>query len=167
MVIGIGGCSNAGKSALAKKIIEKLKNKKSIILCQDDYTLDEDQIPNHYEHTNWEIPESINIEKYIADVKDALDKYDIVICEGLFPFWFDELSALYNHQVYLKLDKGEFKLRKAMDDRWGKEPSWYIRHIWDSHQIYGQIKHQTEEDIYIDANPGVFDVDAVIKRLKL
>jgi len=167
MVIGIGGCSNAGKSTLANQIIEKLKGKSAIVFCQDDYTLDEDQIPNHYEHTDWEIPKSIDIEKYISDVKDAIDKYDLIVCEGIFTFWWDELNALYQRQVYLNLDKDEFLLRKAKDERWGKEPSWYMRHIWDNHQIYGKIKHKTDDDIYIDANRGVFDVDTVIKQLGL
>jgi len=168
MVIGIGGCSNAGKSALAKEIVEKLLGKKKVaIICQDDYTLDEELIPNHYEHTDWEIPESVNIETCIQDVKEAISKNDIVICEGLFPFWWDKLSTFYDKQVYLNLDKNEFLLRKVKDDRWGEEPDWYIRHIWDTHQTYGKIKHKTEEDIYIDANPGVFDVDEVIKQLGL
>jgi len=167
MVIGIGGCSNAGKSALADEIIAKLPNKKAVIICQDDYTLDEELIPNHYEHTDWEIPESIDIASYIQDVKDAIDKYDLVICEGLFTFWWDELNELYDHQVYLELDKDEFLLRKAKDDRWGEEPRWYMRHIWDNHQIYGKIKRKTEEDIYVDANLGVFNVDEIIKQLGL
>ena len=167
MVIGIGGCSNAGKSALADQIIEKLKGKSATIVCQDDYTLDEDQIPNHYEHTDWEIPESINIENYIADVKEAISNNDIVICEGLFPFYWDELNELYDRQIYLELDKNEFLLRKEMDDRWGEEPRWYMRHIWDNHQIYGKIKNKTEEDIYINANHGVFDIDEIIKQLDL
>jgi uridine kinase len=167
MVIGIGGCSNAGKSALADEIIAKLPKKKAIVICQDDYTIDEELIPNHYEHTDWEVPESIDIETYIQDVKDAIGKYDLIICEGLFTFWWDELNALYNRQVYLNLDKNEFTLRKAKDNRWGKEPGWYIRHIWDNHQTYGKIKHKTEEDIYINANLGVFDVDGIIKQLGL
>jgi len=167
MVIGIGGCSNAGKSALADEIIAKIPKKKSIIICQDDYTLDEELIPNHYEHTDWEVPESIDIETYIQDVKDAISSYDIVICEGLFPFWWEELNALYDQQVYLNLDKDEFLLRKAKDDRWGEEPDWYIRHIWDNHQVYGKIKHKTEDDIYIDANLGVFNTNEIIKQMNL
>lgn len=167
MIIGIGGCSNAGKSALAKEIIEKLPKKKTIVLCQDDYTLDEELIPNHYEHTDWEVPESINIKDFITDLKDAKGKYDIVICEGLFPFWFKELTELYDRQVYLNLDKDEFLLRKEKDDRWGEEPGWYIRHIWDNHLIYGKIKSSRENDLYINANPGVFEVDEIIKSLQL
>jgi len=167
MVIGIGGCSNAGKSVLANEIIAKLPKKKIIIFCQDDYTLDEDLIANYYEHTDWEIPESIDIDSYIQDVKAAISKNDIVICEGLFTFWWDELAALYDRQLYLNLDKNEFILRKAQDHRWGEEPGWYIRHIWDNHQIYGKIKNKREDDIYIDANIGVFEVDKIIKQLEL
>jgi uridine kinase len=165
MIIGIGGCSNSGKSTLAELIIEQYANQKSIILCQDDYTLEEEQIPNHYEHTDWEIPESIDIERYLNDVIEAKDNYDLVICEGLFPFWFDELSQLFDRNIYLNLDKDEFLLRKAKDDRWGNDPEWYIRHIWDNHQVYGKIKHPHEEDIIVDSNPGVFDIETILKQL--
>ena len=167
MIIGIGGCSNSGKSALADQIVQKLSGKSSIVFCQDDYTIEEDQIPNHYEHTDWEIPESIDIVKYIQDVNDAKESYDLIICEGLFPFWFEELNELINSQVYLNLDKDEFMLRKAKDNRWGEDPEWYMRHIWDNHIIYGKIKNKHEEDICVDANLGVFDVAEVIKQLGL
>jgi len=166
MIIGIGGCSNSGKSALAAMIVEHFAKKKAVILCQDDYTLDEELIPNYYEHTDWEIPESIDISRYIEDVKEAQKDHDLIICEGLFPFWFDELNELYTHQIYLTLNKEEFLLRKAMDKRWGNEPGWYIRHIWKNHEIYGKIKHSKEEDIIVDANPGVFNIEEIVNQIK-
>ncbi len=167
MVIGIGGCSNSGKSRLAELICEGYGDKDCRVICQDDYVTDEENLPKYYDHTDWETPESIDIESYIADVKAAIDENKLVICEGLFVFWFDELAELFDRNVYLKLDKNEFLLRKAKDLRWGKEPEWYMRHIYDNHQIYGKIKHENEDDIIIDANPGVFDMDGIMKELKL
>ena len=93
MIIGIGGCSNSGKSRLAEILCEQFAGKTCTVLCQDDYVLDEDQIPNYYEHTDWEIPESIDIEQYLNDLKEAKAEYDIVICERLFVFWFVILAA--------------------------------------------------------------------------
>lgn len=165
MVIGIGGCSNAGKSNLAKQIKAKLEDKKTFVLCQEDYTIDDDLIPKYFDHTDWELPESIDIKKYINDVEAAKDEYDLVICEGLFVFWFEELSKYFDRQIYLQLNRDEFLLRKAQDSRWGEEPEWYIRHIWDNHLIYGLRKHEKESDIIIDANLGLIDTQQIIQQI--
>lgn len=167
MIIGIGGCSNSGKSRLADMLCERFPDKRCEILCQDDYVLEEEDIPNYYEHTDWEIPESIDIEKYLADLEVARQENDVVICEGIFVFWYDELDAQFDRKIYLKLNKDEFLLRKAQDLRWGKEPEWYMRHIYDNHQKYGKIKHPHDEDVFVDANTGVFDVDEIFGQLKL
>jgi uridine kinase len=165
MIIGIGGCSNSGKSRLAEMLCAQFAGKTCTVLCQDDYVLDEDQIPNYYEHTDWEIPESIDIEKYLSDLEVVKGAYDIIICEGIFVFWFDKLYEQFDHKIYLDLNKEEFMLRKAKDHRWGKDPEWYMRHIYDNHQIYGKIKHPSEDDIFIDANSGVFDIESVYAKL--
>jgi uridine kinase len=167
MIIGIGGCSNSGKSRLAQLLCEQFTDKTCTVLCQDDYVLDEDQIPNYYEHADWEIPESIDIEKYLRDLEEQKSLNDVVICEGLFVFWFDELDKQIDRKIYLDLNKEEFMLRKAMDHRWGKEPEWYMRHIYDNHQVYGKIKHPSEEDIFINANTGVFDAESVYAKLNI
>ena len=104
MIIGIGGCSNSGKSLLAKQISDHYQRIKKIsILCQDDFVKYRDFLTKINDHVNWELPSTIKIEEYINAVTEAGAQNDLVICEGLFAFWFDELNALYDKKVFLDL----------------------------------------------------------------
>lgn len=151
MVIGIGGSSNSGKSTLANQLKNYYTNLKVIVLCQDDYIVDRQLLTTINEHINWEIPSTINIKKYISAVIDAKNNYDLVICEGLFAFWFEELNKLYDKKIFLKIDKEIFKERKNKDLRWGKEPEWYIEHIWEKHVEYCDITIYKNDYFIIDA----------------
>ncbi|MCB2207521.1 MAG: hypothetical protein KQH67_04435 [Bacteroidetes bacterium] len=136
MIIAIGGISNAGKSRLAARIASYYEKQSTIILCQDNYANPTPEIPKINTHTNWEIPESINFEKYYEKIIDCKPNYDIIIAEGLFVFYEQRLIDLYDKSIYLIIDKETFIERKKDDLRWGKEPEWYMQHIWDSHFRY-------------------------------
>lgn len=136
MVIGIGGISNAGKSRLASKIKNYYSDKKVEILCQDDFAFPVENIPKINGHTDWECPESIDFNRYETAALEAIETYDIVIIEGIFAFNSSSLNKLINKKIFLTLDQRFFFMRKNNDLRWGKEPDWYIEHIWKSHQTY-------------------------------
>ena len=138
MIIGIGGCSNSGKSSLAKAIIQHMKNLKIIHLCQDDYMRYSSYLTKIQDHTDWEIPSALKIEEYLNAVSLANNTYDIVLTEGIFAFSFEKLYSLYSGKIFLSMDKDTFYARKKNDLRWGIEPEWYIQHIWDSHIKYGK-----------------------------
>lgn len=134
MFIGIGGVSTGGKSWIAQKITEHYRNQKSVsALCQDDYTLTQDKIPMIRDHIDWEIPKSMDFDRfYRATVKKAKES-DVVIVEGLFVFHQERFVNLFDKMIYVTLKKETFLERKRKDLRWGKEPEWYIQHIWKSH----------------------------------
>jgi len=156
MIIGIGGCSNSGKSLLAKQISDFYQRNKTVkILCQDDFVKRRDFLTTINEHVDWELPSTIEIDKYISSVKDAEKQYDLLICEGLFAFWFDELNILYDKYIFLEIDEHTFKHRKQADLRWGKEPDWYIDHIWQSHMRYGQLNLSDTNIIVTDATKEI------------
>ncbi|MEE4259417.1 MAG: hypothetical protein V2I62_06635 [Bacteroidales bacterium] len=136
MIIAIGGISNAGKSMLAANIAEFYKDQSTIVLCQDNYARPTPDIPKIDGHTNWEIPESINFDKFYNEIIESAKKFEIVIAEGLFVFYEPRLIKLYDKSVYLSIGKDTFIERKKDDLRWGKEPDWYMQHIWDSHFKY-------------------------------
>lgn len=133
MIIGIGGISNSGKSKLAAVIKEHYPDKKVCILCQDDFAMLTADIPKIKGHTNWEIPESINFNRYYSRIINESKENDIVISEGLFVFYEPRFVKLYDKMIYLSISKDTFYERKKQDFRWGKEPDWYMDHIWDSH----------------------------------
>jgi uridine kinase len=145
MVIGIGGVSNAGKSSLAIRIKNYYPSKKVVILCQDDYAFPSDKIPLVRDHIDWECPESIDFEHYEKAVIEAIEENDIVIAEGIFAFHKDSTAKLFDKKVFLTLDNRFFFMRKNTDLRWGKEPDWYIEHIWTNHIKY--CKNNTPPDV--------------------
>ena len=65
--------------------------------------------------------------------------HDIVIAEGLFVFYEDRLVELFDKKIFMSIKKETFLARKSVDLRWGKEPDWYMEHIWNSHQLYCQL----------------------------
>jgi len=129
MIIGIGGCSNAGKSFLAREIIKELKEVRIIHLCQDDYAKYSGNLTKYQGHTDWELPSSIRFNEYYRAVVKANKNYDIVLAEGLFAYSFEELYSLYDGKIFLYIDKNTFYKRKKRDNRWGFEPDYYINHI--------------------------------------
>jgi uridine kinase len=165
MIIGIGGISNAGKSSLANLIKLQLENDYKVkILCQDDFILSEDEIPKINGLTDWEYPSSINHQMYLQAVKRENQNNDIVISEGLFAFYDDELSKLYDKKIFLQIEKEVFINRKVNDHRWGKVPEWYVEHIWNSYQKYGKAKNSQKVKTLNAQN--LFDIDEIISYLK-
>ena len=136
MVIGIGGISNAGKSNLARRIKNYYSSKKVIVICQDDYAMPKDKIPLIKDHIDWERPESIDFNYYERVVAEGIEKNDIVIIEGIFAFYQDRINKLIDKKIFLTLDRRFFFMRKNTDLRWGKEPDWYVEHIWNNHEKY-------------------------------
>ncbi len=149
MIIGIGGVSNAGKSTLAKKIREMYSDKKVRILCQDDFVKPHYELPKIHEHIDWEVPESIDFDFYKSQIISASKSCDIVIAEGLFAFWDKSVSQLYDKNIFVNISEKTFRERKNRDLRWGKEPQWYIDHIWNNYLKYGKIEQDTGNILHL------------------
>lgn len=139
-ILGIGGVSRSGKTTLASILSHSLSNKKYEkikVVAQDEYTLPEEQIPTINGRTDWEDPKSINWDLLISDVKNFQKENDLVIVEGIFAYYHEELNGLYDFAVFLTIRKDVFMQRKMEDPRWGEEPEWYVKHIWQSYLSYG------------------------------
>ena len=137
MIVGIGGVSRSGKSALAQKIRAWFPNAKVTILDQDDFIRDVEQIPRIKGEIDWECPESIDFERYLTAVLEAARKSDLVIAEGLMAYYDQRLVTLMDKKIFLTIPYRIFVRRKRNDMRWGPFPEWYIDHIWESYLKYG------------------------------
>lgn len=166
MITSIGGISRSGKSFLAEKLKELLEKEGNTVkvLDQDDFVYPEEDIPLIRDHIDWEVPESIDWDRFKDTITDAVEIFDHVIVEGLMVFWNPSLRSLYNKCIFIKLSRAEFMHRKQSDLRWGKEPDWYVEHIWDSYKKYGQIPD--EMDIYLTLDgERAFDVEMVFRHI--
>lgn len=157
MFIGIGGISTSGKSWIAQKIRDHYRNQKKVsILCQDDYTLTQDKIPVIRDHIDWDIPESMDFHKFYRAIVKKSKKSDVVIAEGLFVFHQERFVNLYDKMICFTLKKETFLERKRKDLRWGKEPEWYIEHIWESHLRFREDAQVRDKALVV---PGEYPVD--------
>ncbi len=154
-MIGIGGVSNAGKSELAQRLSDYFTDQSVEIFCQDDYVLPKDKLPLINGHIDWENPETVDFKRYRNAIANSMKIKDVVISEGLFGFYDSELNKMMNIKLFMFLDYHQFYRRKKLDLRWGVEPDWYIRHIYDSYIRYSQ---SYPEDAYpIDASRAIDD----------
>ena len=161
MIIAIGGCSNSGKSALAKGIAVRIKDKPVKVLCQDDFTHPTHMIPKIKGHTDWEIPASIDFGAMKHEIEESSKNNDIVIVEGLMIYYLPELNKLYDKKLFVNINKKTFLKRKYSDFRWGKEPDWYVEHIWNNYLKYGQ---PPKEDALIIDGTKEFNIDKIISK---
>ena len=137
LCIGIGGVSRSGKTFLADLLQKEIPG--SIVIHQDTYIPIETEIPKIKNHTDWEKPEAIDWDKFRQAIELGILSGKTVLVEGLFAFHKMEINNLYNKAIFINLSHQEFLSRKRMDLRWGKEPEWYINHVWNSYLIYGQM----------------------------
>jgi len=166
MIIGIGGISNSGKSRLAEKITTHFPDKNIKVLCQDDFAKPTPDIPKINGHTNWEIPESLDFDRFYNEIVEQSEIHDWVIAEGLFVFYEERLLRLYDKMIFLSISKDTFLERKQLDLRWGKEPGWYMEHIWNSHfDFCNQLLIRNQAFQLSGENP--VDVQSVYDYLQL
>lgn len=140
MIIGIGGVSRSGKTRLAKRLAKHFRQQglSTITLHQDDFVYPEEEIPPVRDKVDWEHPESVDFERFRQSIKEHSSTHDVLIAEGLMALYDGPTNALYDKCFFVDISKVTFFERKSKDLRWGREPDWYMEHIWESFQLYGQ-----------------------------
>ncbi len=165
MIIGIGGVSTAGKSSLAFRLRKEFEHEAKVkTLCQDDFIRPESEIPRIRGHIDWECPESIDHEMYYQAILREQKVNDIVISEGLFAFNDERVSLLYDKRIFLLITHETFWQRKLRDLRWGREPDWYIEHIWNNYLKYGKIASERDNVLRLHSDTKI-DINKVIAYL--
>lgn len=153
MIIGIGGVSRAGKSTLADLLSKQLLSRgyDVQIFRQDEFPVDESQLPQIQDRKDWEVPQSIRHNDFYMAIRDQLEHREVIIIEGLFCFYDRRLVREMDKKILVEIDKSTFVKRKLADFRWGgtQEPQWYIEHIWNNYQTYGQ-PHNLDECYIVD-----------------
>ncbi len=168
-LIGIGGLSRAGKSTLARLLAERLIDEgySAIVLHQDEYVIEESDLPLIRDKQDWEVPQSIHWKSLKLAIQNATQNYDIVFVEGLFAFHDPLLTEQMDHRIFIEISKSKFLERKKVDLRWGSEPEpdWYMEHIWQSYLRYGR---PTLSDGYICLNGSrFFDIDGTLRAISI
>lgn len=148
LCIGIGGVSRSGKTFLAEMLHNVIKDSK--VIHQDMHIPIESKMPGIKDHLDWERPEAIDWDSFNTGITEALRSGKTVIAEGLMVFHNPEINLHYNKAIFINLSREIFFQRKQSDLRWGREPDWYINHIWDSYLKFGQIPSLMKDILIID-----------------
>lgn len=162
LIVAIGGVSRSGKTFLADALQLSIGN--SVVVHQDEYIPAEDKLPVINGHINWEIPEAIDWSGFMNAISKAVSSGKSVIAEGLMVFQHPELNKLFHKAIFINLSRETFAERKQTDLRWGKEPDWYINHIWDSYLIYGQVPASVKDVLLLDGETD-FDTGHILNFL--
>ena len=80
-------------------------------------------------------------------------------------YHFPELYNMLNYRIFIELGEEEFIKRKREDLRWGREPEWYIRHIWDSYNRFGRFPEPNNPDMLLHGE-GKFDIAGIGSNIK-
>lgn len=166
-LIGIAGGSGSGKTTFAKKIIQRVSEDGVVLLSQDSYYL-----PSPVSHLkihgefNFDHPEAFDwplLRDHLSKLKNgekvAVPTYDyktssrssetqivgparVVILEGIFTLWDQELRDLFDLKVYLHVESDiRFirRLHRDFKDR-GRTHDEIVRRYYDTvrpmHQLY-------------------------------
>ncbi|MEQ9404955.1 MAG: hypothetical protein RIM99_15290 [Cyclobacteriaceae bacterium] len=160
-IVGIGGVSQSGKSSFAKSLAENIQRsgKCVSVFDMDEFVLPEEQVPQINGRTDWELTESIDWDRLIQDVDQC--KSEILIVEGIFVFSDEARRIPYDYLILVETDRDTFQKRRGGSHRWGKEPSWYLDHVWKSNLAL--ILNATP-DIRIDGT-GDINFEEIIDKL--
>lgn len=137
IIVAIGGPSNSGKTQLAQLIASQYQTERVTVLCQDDFVFPENELPLINGHTNWELPDTIDFSLFESRIIEASNHHELVIVEGFLVYSKPLSLSLYDKKIFITIREETFLKRKSEDLRWGLEPDWYIRHIWDQYMLYG------------------------------
>lgn len=163
LCIGIGGISRSGKTFLADLLQTAIAG--SVVIHQDVFIPPEAEIPAINGHLDWERPEAINWGGFNNGIVDALRSGKTVIVEGLMVFQNPEINLFYNKSIFIKISRETFFQRKQTDLRWGREPDWYINHIWDSYLKFGQIPSLIKDILLIDGEKD-FELPTILSYIQ-
>ncbi|MBK6962702.1 MAG: hypothetical protein IPH20_01910 [Bacteroidales bacterium] len=163
MCIGIGGVSRSGKTFLAGMLSSSIRG--SIVIHQDMYIPKKTEIPKIKNHIDWERPEAIDWKSFRSAIESSVLSGKTTIVEGLFAFQNPSIVEFYNKSILINIGKQEFIRRKRTDMRWGKEPVWYINHIWESYLNYGQAPSQIKDILIIDGEKD-FELQIIMQYLQ-
>ncbi len=160
-LVGIAGGSASGKTSILNDLRNCFEPGMISIVSQDNYYLDRNlQALDYRGEINFDLPTAINREAFSNDVKDLLAGKSIIrkeytfnnpaatpelvevkpapilIIEGLFVFYYEELRKQLDLQVYIDARddvKLERRLRRDALER--GYPETDVRYRWENHVV--------------------------------
>lgn len=160
-VVGVAGGSASGKTSFLRQLQEKLPAGSVSIISQDNYykPKTEQELDENGE-VNFDLPTSIDKERFRSDLGKLLNNEPVEFCEytfnndateaqtitispapvlvveGLFVFHYPEIRQLLDLRVYLDVReelKLERRIKRDRDER--GYPEAVVRYQWENHVV--------------------------------
>lgn len=161
MIIGICGGSGSGKTTLLRRLATHFEYLKPTVFSMDNYYLPiEEQLCDENGEINFDLPTALDKEKLVADLRKlksgepievkeyhfnappgknvliTLESSPIIIVEGLFLFYYKEVSELIDFSIFMDVDPQIQLDRRLYRDQ---ETRGYSREAilyqWENHVI--------------------------------
>lgn len=118
-VIGITGGSGSGKSTFCGLVADAFQGYQVNVIRTDDYykqALPKMKSPlSNRELDDFNHPDAMDYDKFMKDVNGLLhaeDKADLIIIEGIFTLYFEEIRNLLDLKIFVDLDADERMYRR-------------------------------------------------------
>lgn len=166
-LVGIAGGSASGKTSFLMDLKNSLPPKTVSIITQDNYYLPiHEQQRDDKGEVNFDLPTSIDREKFHADLEHILnwepltikeytfnndekvpglitiEPRPIIIMEGLFIFHFEEIRKALDLRVFIDVREHkmlERRIKRDFDERGYTEDS--VRYQWENHVVPSYKKY--------------------------
>ena len=141
ILIGIAGGSGSGKTLVARTIVRELGSKRVVVIDQDSYYKDLDQVPfRDREARNFDHPDAFDTELLARHLRELLEGHDIeqpvydysqhrrtnetrrisdhlvIVLEGILIFHDPELRALMDIKLFIDADPDVRFIRRLRRD---------------------------------------------------
>lgn len=185
-IIGIAGGSGSGKTFFLKCFLEHFTQEEVCLVSQDDYyfPVAANMTPEENKHYNFDLPDTIDIQHFVDDIKklinneiiykkeytfnnrDAVPKIleikpaPIIIVEGLFILYFREIAKLLDLKVFIDADEEVALVRRLKRDLiergYSNEDAMYkwVNHVVPAYKEY-LLPYKDECDQVITNNTHV------------
>ncbi|CAF1091493.1 unnamed protein product [Brachionus calyciflorus] len=156
-IIGISGCTNSGKTTLAKRLQTQLSN--SIVLEQDDFYIRDENSLEYLEEAesyNFDVITAIDVKKMKNQLQSLIDsaKFEWILVEGCFIYDDSFLLEKMDRKYFLFIDKEESARRRKTRVYPTRDTQKYLEKcVWPEFTKYRERCERFYKDIiFIDAS---------------
>jgi uridine kinase len=165
-IVGIAGGSGSGKTTFLNALFGAFPENRLALVSQDNYyKTQEEQEVDKNGWANFDLPSSIDDQRFLRDLKllstgrsitkmeytfnnpalapkqITINPAPIIIIEGLFVFHYPEINSLLDYRVYFHADEEE-RLRRRIQRDYSERgyPEREVRYQWENHVIPAERK---------------------------
>ena len=169
-LVGLSGCTNGGKTTLAKRLLKEFKN--SAYLSQDDFYFPRDGKHLSYiselESFNFDVITAINMDKLRQELEKLVDsgKYDFIFLDGFLLYDDEKLYNMLDYKYFLFLTKEEcLRRRQSRNYKTIDTPNYFDKCVWIEFLKYKQKCENIYNDIiYLNGYNNLEDLFQLVSK---